>query len=144
MGMIIAFNWTVAALLAGRKTVTRRHWQPHHAAKFKEGGVVIAYDAQPRFGGVPVAEIRIKSITQEFGYTMPESDYEEEGFAFYDERPELRNWKKFPPPNSMLYHFLAWRKNIDYEIIYTVRFELVRVLPQPMEAKQQHEQLNLF
>ncbi len=60
--MIISFAWTTPALLAGKKTVTRREWSDKHAAKFKPGDLVDAWDKSPRFKGKKVAVIRIVSI----------------------------------------------------------------------------------
>lgn len=61
--MIISFAWTTQALLAGRKTVTRREWTDGHAAKFKPGDLVDAWDKLPRCkGSKKVAVIRIISI----------------------------------------------------------------------------------
>ena len=57
--MIISFARTTPALLNGCKTVTRRDWKDVHAAKFKEGDLVDAYDKSPRNGGHKVATIRI-------------------------------------------------------------------------------------
>jgi ASCH domain len=65
MPMIISFAKTTGALLDGKKTVTRRDWPDSHAAKFKPGAVVIAYDKQPMYGGEPVARIKIVSIRRE-------------------------------------------------------------------------------
>lgn len=61
--MIISFAWTTQALLDGRKTVTRREWSDGHAAKFKPGDLVDAWDKTPRCkGSKKVAVIRIVSI----------------------------------------------------------------------------------
>lgn len=46
--MIISFGKTSGALLAGCKTVTRRDWNPKHAAKFKAGMLVDAWNTSPR------------------------------------------------------------------------------------------------
>lgn len=63
--MIISFAKTTGALLAGKKTVTRRDWPDSHAVKFKPGAVAIAYDKQPMYGGAAVARIKIVSIRRE-------------------------------------------------------------------------------
>jgi uncharacterized protein YqfB (UPF0267 family) len=65
MPMIISFAKTTGALLAGKKTVTRRDWPDSHAAKFKPGAVAMAYDKQPMYGGRPVARIEILKIERE-------------------------------------------------------------------------------
>lgn len=56
---IISFVWTVEALLAGKKTVTRRFWTDNYAEQFKAGDLVQAYDRSPRFKGKQVAIIRL-------------------------------------------------------------------------------------
>ena len=52
MPMIISFAKTTGALLAGKKTVTRRDWPESHAKKYKAGDVAIAYDKQPCLAAV--------------------------------------------------------------------------------------------
>ena len=56
---IISFAWTTDALLAGKKTVTRRDWDDKYAHRFKAGEVAAAYDKSPRFGGKKVAEVKL-------------------------------------------------------------------------------------
>ncbi len=60
--MIISFAWITPSLLARLKDVTRREWSDAHAAKFKPGDLVDAWDKSPRFKGKKVAVIRIVSI----------------------------------------------------------------------------------
>jgi hypothetical protein len=81
----IAFGWTCSALLVGRKTVTRRAWKDNWAQQFADGDLVAAYDRQARYGGHEVAMIKLvgrphKQSTRD----APESDYEEEGFAYLE------------------------------------------------------------
>lgn len=40
--MNISFAWTTPALLAGRKTVTRRHWDRRYAGRGEKGAIVPA------------------------------------------------------------------------------------------------------
>ncbi|MBW2053822.1 MAG: ASCH domain-containing protein [Deltaproteobacteria bacterium] len=47
---IVSFAWTTEALLAGRKTVTRRCWNERYAGRFKSGDLVQAYDRNPSGG----------------------------------------------------------------------------------------------
>ena len=63
--MIISFAWTAEALLAGKKTVTRRCWKDSHAAKFKPGALHDAYDKIPIAGGKKIARVRIVSVMRE-------------------------------------------------------------------------------
>lgn len=84
MTRAISFAWTTTALLAGRKTVTRRDWKESYARQFKKGQVCAAWDKQPRFRGARhVANI----VLTERPYLqstadVPESDWEAEGFAY--------------------------------------------------------------
>ena len=124
---IISFAWTTAALLAGRKTVTRRNWDARYAAQFHPGDVVQAYDRNPRNGGKCVAHIRLVSITKEPRSAMPDSDFEAEGFAYLREQG-----KKLP------FDFEEWRNSGDS--VYVIRFELVKE-EQNAERKQQSDRI---
>lgn len=122
--MIVSFAWTTPALIAGRKTVTRRDWTPQHAAKFHTGQVVDAWDKSPRFGGKPVATIQIISVTHEPMRMMPDSDYEAEGFAYLHATSD-------GAPNHMKIDtspagFDQWRQSGGNK--YVVRFKLLDVL----------------
>jgi hypothetical protein len=80
---IISFAWTTPALLAGAKTCTRRDWKPEYAMRFHAGDICLAYNKQPRFGGKPVAKIRLTwDPIFESTKLAPSSDYEAEGFAW--------------------------------------------------------------
>jgi hypothetical protein len=98
MSATISFAWTTAALVNGRKTETRREWQRDYAARFRGGDRPIAYDRQPYYGGNQVAIIELTDkpypdFTRKYDFMQA---YEAEGFAFYDEHPELMpvKWKK--------------------------------------------------
>lgn len=128
--MLISFAWTTPALLAGRKTCTRRTWAASHAAKFKIGTIVSAYDRLPRIGGRKVATIRITTdpILERLA-SAPLSDFDAEGFRYFSEHPERA------PQNPAA----AWIRDITSEdafrrycrlndaLFWTVRFELVEV-----------------
>lgn len=89
--MIISFAWTTPALLAGAKTMTRRVWSPDHAAKFRAGQLVDAWNQTPRVNskrlGIAtarkVATIRItgdpyvQMVRPEY---LTPTDHEREGF----------------------------------------------------------------
>src|SRR3990170_1690123 len=82
---IISFAWTRPALLAGRKTVTRREWDDSYASRFGEGELVAVYDRSPRYGGKQVATIQLTRVPyRESTRDAPDSDYEAEGFAYLD------------------------------------------------------------
>ncbi|UPY80340.1 hypothetical protein FH581_023945 [Leptospira weilii] len=108
---IISFGYTAAPLLAGRKTITRREWKDEYALKFHPGEIVQAYDKQARFGGKKIGEIRISWIIKQSPLLMPDSDYEEEGFAWLDENPEFIP-KKFilkDGTKDMQKYFRMWK-----------------------------------
>ena len=92
---IISFNWTKDSFLAGRKTKTRREWTDTYANKFKVGETCQAYDKQPQYGGMKIGELIVESLTYEDISTMPDSDYELEGFLYMEERG-LKIWGKDP------------------------------------------------
>lgn len=115
---IISFAWVTPALLAGRKTVTRREWKDRHALRFHKGDLVAAYDRQPRHGGHQVGVLRLTAEpVKESTKLAPSEDYEAEGFAYMEEhglkvdgwpaRAVWRSWKLWP------------------ELRWTIRFELV-------------------
>lgn len=132
---LISFTWTSAALLIGRKTVTRRDWAPRQRERFHAGDPVQAWDKLPRNGGVRIATIRLTAEpVVESCRLMPEADYEAEGYAFYDERAaagdeelvaairrglDLRSWE------SCRSRFEVDRR--DGREMTVVRFELVEV-----------------
>lgn len=64
---IISFAWTTPALLAGRKTCTRRDWTYGYAANFALGEEVAAYDRSPRAFGQRVATIRLTALPEQPG-----------------------------------------------------------------------------
>ena len=83
MPRIISFAYTVPALLAGQKSVTRRHWKDSYARLFKSGDVVLAYDRSPRVGGKQVATLRLTADPYlERGLDIPVTDWVEEGLAY--------------------------------------------------------------
>ena len=63
--MDISFAWTTPALLAGKKTVTRRDWSDDYAQKFPVGSFHNATNKQRRFGGKTIGRIKIVSIRRE-------------------------------------------------------------------------------
>lgn len=126
--MIISFAWTTAALLAGRKTVTRRQWMRSYAEKFYKGQIIDAYDKQPRFGGKRIAVIQLThDPVYQLDADMPDADFEGEGFAFMAEHPELIP-KAFQmrPMETMIDRFGLWRESGGRS--WVIRFKLVQVI----------------
>jgi hypothetical protein len=88
--MWISFAWTTDALLALRKTCTRRNWTDDYATKFirayDRGESVDAYNKNPRNGGKKVGQIRLTCAPyKESMGKFPAADYENEGFMWMEE-----------------------------------------------------------
>lgn len=123
--MIISFAHTTPALLAGRKTVTRRAWAPRHARTFTAGLVVDAWDQLPRVrGSRRVARTRLTHDAYEEPVAlMPDSDYEAEGFAYLADALPPWEWAIDYSRDG----FDRWRAS--GAILWVVRFTLLEVLP---------------
>ncbi len=116
--MIISFAWTTDALVAGRKTCTRRHWDPEYAARFRAGTVHDAYDRLPRVGGKKIGRIRLtRDPYQERLCDIPDTDYEAEGLKYMEERGLLI--QELEPIDW----FSVWRDST--KTMFVVRFQLV-------------------
>lgn len=115
----ISFAWTTPALVAGRKTVTRREWKLRYAQSWHEGDVAAAWDKQPRFKGARrVAVIRLTADPRiENTRDLPEADWENEGFAYLEERGLLVDG------HSAGFMWRGWK--ILPRDFWVVRFELV-------------------
>ncbi len=127
--MIISFGETTPALLAGAKTVTRRHWTDSHARHFKRLMRVDAWNTTPRnVKGNPhkIATIVLtEDPVSESTLMLPGKDWDAEGFAYmvehgltvFGEHPSdlWREWRTGKPQ-----HF------------YVVRFEVVEYLEGPL------------
>lgn len=87
--MIVSFAWTTPALLAYRKSVTRRAWKTRFARQIHVGAHQ-AYNKLARNHGRQVATIHVlqEPYLERMG-DIPDSDYEAEGFSFFEEHPEL-------------------------------------------------------
>lgn len=126
MSRIISFAWTTPALLADRKHATRRNWQYEYAVRFNKNELCQAWDHQPRTRkGKKVADIRLTDFPRyEMLADMPDSDYEEEGFAFFEEHPDLLPANHGPMGMSRDY-FDAWK--LDGGGMWVLRFTLEEV-----------------
>lgn len=87
MSLIISFARTTAALVAGRKSVTRREWTDRTFNQFANrcGEQVQAWSKSPRAGGRKIGMIQLVSVTKEPTHLIPDSDWEAEGFAYMEE-----------------------------------------------------------
>lgn len=83
--MIVSFSHTTAALLAGAKSVTRREdWSPVHAAHFRAGQLVDAWDRLPRVKGAKrIGVIRVtKAPYRQRSDELAPEQWHAEGFAW--------------------------------------------------------------
>ena len=123
---MISFVWTMPAVLAGRKTVTRRPWKASHAKKFHEGDLIAAYTKLPRRGGRQAATLRLTGDAyEEPTSAIPASDFEAEGFAFLEQSG--LNVDGLPAREY-------WEKRLQAapaENLWVVRYELVEVIDEP-------------
>jgi len=90
--MILSFAWTTEALLAGRKTCTRRRWSSRHYGAWRQAWREgrrehQAWDKSPRAGGKRVGPIRLtcEPYKERLG-DMPEGDVEAEGGIWESKR----------------------------------------------------------
>ncbi len=115
----ISFYWTLTALLAGAKTVTRRKWKDSYAAKFRKGDLVAAYDRQPRFGGRRVMLLKLtRDPYKENTADMPDSDWVEEGMHVLE--GEGRTLDGLVPAEF----WLRWKEG-EPEDVWVIRFKVV-------------------
>lgn len=130
-GRIISFAWTTPALLAGRKSVTRREWVPKWARSFRAGEVCQAYDRSPRLHGIHIANIKLRSAPYLQSVAIaPDSDYEAEGLAYLEEIGALVG---SGPDGSLPSQFWNdWRAG--GEELFVVRFELLELTPAGITA----------
>lgn len=131
---IISFALTTSALQARRKSVTRREWKDKSAqqwinaletakAKGEKGLLVQAWDKSPRFKGKRIGTVLVTSITKEPTRTIPDEDWEAEGFAYMAD-----HGLSVGPNLSCEQLWRAWRQHPTLET-YVIRFEIVDVLP---------------
>ena len=81
---IISFAKTTPALLAGRKTVTRREWKDSYAESFHEGELLQAWDRLPRTGkGKRIGTIRLTCAPyKERSDLITRKEFEAEGLEY--------------------------------------------------------------
>lgn len=102
--------------------------------------MVDAYDKLPRNHGVKIAVIRLtEDGKQGFDIDIPESDYEAEGFRFFDDAmasqheritTAIRRSFKLPVGRTLLSVLHQERQTAGYfDTSSVIRFELVDVLP---------------
>lgn len=127
---IISFAWTAPALLAGRKSCTRRAWNDAYARTFHAGDLVLAYDRSPRVGGRRIATLQLTQVpVKEFIGLAPDADYEAEGFAWFEEHPDALHELEargvsLPVPFE---RFAEWRIANALVEQWVVRFRVVDI-----------------
>jgi hypothetical protein len=118
MNISMAYVWQ--AFVAGVKNVTRRNWTPEYAARWMPRTLHNVYNRSARFGGQIIGQLRCLEVPYvEPTSIMPDNDYEAEGLAFLDAHP-------FLIPSHHI-DFERWRQ--DDELLYVLRFEVMRVVP---------------
>lgn len=123
----ISFGWTWPALVAGRKTVTRRKWKDVHASKFKAWDRVECLDKDARAGGKVVALVQ---LTQDPHFELPldigDDEYEAEGFGYFEEHPDKLpaggKWKRMD--RAVFEHWRTYEMDPHF---WVIRFRLVAV-----------------
>jgi hypothetical protein len=120
--MIISFARTTAAVEAREKSVTRREWTDRHAAMFKVGDLVQAWDKSPRAGGKRIGTIKITSIGKEPTRFIPDSDWEAEGFAYM-----TKHGLNLSADLSCEELWRQWRAD-PLKVTWVIRFEVVEIL----------------
>jgi len=117
---IISFAYTWQAFLAGDKTVTRRRWKDRHASQFIRGLRVQAWDKSPRYSGKKIGVIELKLVEKQPIISMPDSDYEAEGFGHMHragiEAPKASGFRDYSWEE-----FNRWRRS--GEVLWVVRFK---------------------
>lgn len=142
---IISFSWTWPALVAERKTVTRRPWTPAYARSFHPGLHVAAWDYLPRTRrGEQIGIIEIESVSYEADSETPDTDYAAEGFEYLyhladqclHQQAAWPNDAFFPGPATVLQDtdpviFDGWRKAGGWS--WVVRFRPVEIFRLPFD-----------
>ncbi len=119
--MWISFNMTTEAIVKRAKTCTRRSWKASHAAKFKKGDQVDAYDKRPQWGGRKIAVIELLEDPKKSRYCdVGTQDWIEEGFDYMSRRKLLVGKEK---PAEI---FARWCEDTSY--CYVIRFKIVRLI----------------
>lgn len=91
---------------------------PVYAKRFKPRNICQAYDKQARFGGKRIGHLQVNSLAWEDITTMPDDEYENEGFKFMEEQG-LKIWNK--PPREA---FEDWRKEGGW--YWVLRFNKIK------------------
>lgn len=125
--MIVSDGLTWPAIMAQRKSVTRRDWQRKTALRFKRGVVFQSYHNAPFAGGKLIAMCRMThdAYPEAIG-VMPDEDWIAEGFAHL----HLNQWKipekvmseTWAQDGCSLRAFMRWRKELDDKVVWVARY----------------------
>lgn len=121
--MILAFAMTTDAVRARRKRVTRRVWTDRHHEQFVKriGQLVEGWTKSPHRGGVAFCTVRITAVYKEKTCLIPDSDWEDEGFAYMTE-----NGINLERDLSCEKMWRLWRQDQD-KVTSVIRFEVVQI-----------------
>ena len=120
---IISFSWTTPALVARRKTCTRRDWNDDYAKRFQAGELVAGYNRNQRYGGHQIAVVKLtQKPYKEPLCNVPDSDWEAEGFAYLTEIGARVNGMT---PRQL---WDIWKQTWDPE--WVIHFEIVELTSQ--------------
>ena len=138
--MIISMAWTTAAFRARAKSVTRRSWGVEYALRLREGQRLQVYDRSPRVHGkqIGIIELTRRPYLEDIA-VAPDSDYEAEGFRFYEEHPELLS--AGAPWRSISWDtWLTWKQTGGK--LWVVRFKVIGI-NDPLTPPARQERLAL-
>lgn len=126
----ISFAWTTPAVIARRKTVTRRAWTERYARSIHAGDELVAWNKQPRFAGARrIGIVRVTADpTFESTRDAPDSDFDAEGFSYL--QTALPGWTVDGLAPKALWR--AWR--LSPRDLWVVRFELVELFVHEVPA----------
>lgn len=112
----ISFALTSSVLLSGKKTQTRRVWSDFHVKKIKkiceQGKLIAATDKSSRFGGKPIAYLKITNLYQQKLADITQAEVIAEGFPDFS-------------PKDFINQFFSGDDTLQ---VWVVNFEVVKIL----------------
>ena len=136
--LILSFGWTWPAVARRAKSVTRRQWSARqlalHQAAFDKGHGIQAWTKGPHAKGRAFGQIRYtqRPYLEPLGF-MPDVDYVEEGFRFFNQNPwalpataSARPWAQ---DQCSLQAFRSWRDQERTAVMVVLRFEIIDLEP---------------
>lgn len=125
------YSWTYHALLAGEKKCTRRKWAKSTAEAAHWWSLVAAWSGHHNGLGRHIAWLYVTAAPLRLRIDRaPDSDYVDEGFAFYARRPELVIKAKDSPLCLGYNMEQSWRLwQLTAEWFWVIRTHLVGYTP---------------